>query len=361
MSGDVPELDYFYGDDGWTIARGVDAIARRIENATGSAPDRLRLNGKEVTLDAVAGPVSTAPMFGGGTMVIATNPPPLTRSKESRAAVQRLLANVAPGNALVFIEQKTDSRKRPASAEDLAKLVGQAGGSVHSCLMPRGSGLTGWLNDRAADLGVTLEPAAARDLSERLGGLVAEGDVDRSTLGDLAVGELRKLGLYRLDGPVTLDDVRALVTAAVPDSAWAFLDAVAMRRIALVAPQLDRLLETQPEPVLLVQLHRRLRSLLLAADHMAAKGSPADLVKLLGGPPFVVQKTADQARAWTVDELEMALNGLLELDATLKGIGASGASDQQRRMAWITWAATCVAPRAARRGEARAGRGEAGP
>jgi hypothetical protein len=111
-----------------------------------------------------------------------------------------------------------------------------------------------------------------------------------------------------------------------------------------VAPQLDRLLETQPEPVILVQLHRRLRSLLIAADHIAAGGTPAGLLKLLGGSPFVADKTAQQSRAWTVTELEAALDGLLELDATLKGIGATGQTDAQRRMAWITWAATCVAP-----------------
>jgi DNA polymerase III delta subunit len=344
MTGDVPEVAYFHGDDGWSMAHEVDAIARRIERTTGAAPDRQRLTGKDVTVEAITGPVTTAPMFGGGTMLVATDPPPLTRSKESRAAVERLLKNVAPGNALVFIEQRVGGRKRTASAEDLAKLVGIAGGTVKAFPMPMGSSLVGWLNTRAAELDMTLEPAAARDLAERLGGLVTEGDVDRSTLGPLAVNELRKLSLYRLDGPVTVDDVRALVPAAVPDSAWAFLDAVALRRIAHVAPQLDRLLETQPEPVILVQLHRRLRSLLIAADHIAAGGTPAGLLKLLGGSPFVADKTAQQSRAWTVTELEAALDGLLELDATLKGIGATGQTDAQRRMAWITWAATCVAP-----------------
>ena len=348
MTGDVPEVVYFHGDDGWSMARAVDDIARRIEKATGAAPDRMRLMGKDVTVDAITGPVTTAPMFGGGTLLVVVDPPPLTRSKDSRAAVQRLLANVAPGNALVFLESKTGNGKRKATAEDLAKLVGQAGGTMKAFPMPTGSGLIGWLNSRAQELGVTLEPPAVRDLAERLGGLVSEGDVDRSNLGDLAVQELGKLSLYRLVGPVTVDDVRALVPAAVPDSAWAFLDDVSMRRIAQVALQLDRLLETQAEQVILVQLHRRLRSLLIAADHMAAGGTPAELFKLVGGHPFVVDKTAQQSRAWTAPELATAIDGLLELDATSKGIGATGATDGQRRMAWITWVATCVAPSPAR-------------
>ena len=42
------------------------------------------------------------------------------------------------------------------------------------------------------------------------------------------------------------EDVRALVAEVVPDSTWAFLDAVAERRVAMAAPALDRLLETTP-------------------------------------------------------------------------------------------------------------------
>ena len=42
---------------------------------------------------------------------------------------------------------------------------------------------------------------------------------------------------------------------------------------------------------------------------------------------------------WTMSELEAALDGLLELDATLKGSGDSRLSDEQRRLAITLWVA----------------------
>ena len=141
------------------------------------------------------------------------------------------------------------------------------------------------------------------------------------------------------------EDVRALVAEVVPDSTWAFLDAVAERRVAMAAPALDRLLETTPEPVLTVQLHRRLRELLIAADLVSRRARPADIVKAIGGHPFRAQKLADQARAWTVTELEDAIEGVMDLDAMVKNAPDSGSTERQRRLAFALWIEARVAPR----------------
>ena len=60
----------------------------------------------------------------------------------------------------------------------------------------------------------------------------------------------------------------------IPDSTWAMLDAVAERRVDVAGPLLDRLLDTTPLPVVIVQLHRRLRELLVAADLVAEGRRP---------------------------------------------------------------------------------------
>jgi DNA polymerase-3 subunit delta len=161
----------------------------------------------------------------------------------------------------------------------------------------------------------------------------------------LVVSELEKLALYRPGGTVTVDDVVALVPEVVPNSTWAFLDAVAERKVRIAAPLLDRLLETVPEPVILAQLGPRVRELLMAADHQAGHGSPADLVKLMGVHPFRVEKAANAARLWTVEELEAALEGVLELDAAVKGVEGSFGTDRQRRLAFAMWLHDHVAVR----------------
>jgi DNA polymerase III delta subunit len=326
--------------------QGVEAIARRMTEASGSAPDRWRASGAETRAALIAERVATATMFGGGTLAVVVDPAPLLRSKVEREELERAIRAVAPGNALVF-QATTDvgkQERRPAALRTLEATVLKAGGDARTFEAPSAGGLTAWIEGRATELGVRLELGAARELARRVGGFVREGDVDRRGQGWMAVAELRKLSLYRAGDPVTEDDVRALVAEAVPDSTWALLDAIAERRVRQAGPLLDRLLESTPEPVVLAQLHRRLRELLIAADLVAARTPPAGLVKAIGGHPFRVQKLADQARGWTAGELVAALDGLLELDVLVKGAGSSIATDSQRRLAFGLWVQERVTP-----------------
>jgi DNA polymerase III delta subunit len=229
--------------------------------------------------------------------------------------------------------------------EDLAAAVAAAGGDVRELRAPKEGQLAAWIEARARERGVALAAGAARELATRVGGFVREGDVDRRRQGQLAVGELDKLALYRLDAPVTVDDVRALVAEAIPGSAWAFLDAIAARRVARAIELLDLLAADTHELVILVQLHRRIRELLVVADHLASGTRPGDLVRILKVKPYRAEKLVEGARAWTPDELERALVALVDVDATVRG--ADGAADDaQRRLALTLWVVEHVGRRA---------------
>ncbi len=344
---DRPQVVYLWGDDEWAMERIVGTMADELGRDTGVPPERWRVTGQESSPDAIAERVSVAPMFGGGTVAMVTNPTQLVRSRVLREALDRAIANVAPGNALVFLEfDTTGGRKRPKSLTDLEAAVIRAGGTARPCRAPGMGEMPSWIGGRAKELGVDLGPDAAKEIARRVGAFATEGDVDRRQMGAMAVGELQKLALYRGAEPITVEDVRALVPEVVPDSLWALSDAVALRRAERAGPALDRALESQPEQVLLVLLHRRLRELLIAADGRASGAKPAELVKLMGGSPYIVQRRAEQAAAWTVPELQAALEGLLELDRMAKHADVEGSTDGQRRMAWVVWVAERVAPRA---------------
>jgi DNA polymerase III delta subunit len=341
----VPLVACYWGDDGWAIDRAVIALAQALERDSGAAPDRWRVSGRETTPEGIGERVTTAPMFGGGTVAVVTDASSLVRSKAGAEALDRVIGAVAPGNALVFVEiGVADPNKRPAWAKNLSAAVVRSGGTDRAFRAPEGGGqMTAWVQGRAADLGLRIDQDAARELATRVGAFVTDSDVDRSRMGAMAVGELEKLALYRLDGQVAIDDVRELVPEVIPDSTWAFLDAVAARDAAKAGPLLDRILEASAEQLLIVQLHRRLRELAIAADHRASGAPPAELVKLLGIHPYRVQKAAEAARGWTVAEVDTALEGLLELDAMTKRVADAGGTDRQRRMAWVTWVAERVA------------------
>jgi DNA polymerase III delta subunit len=342
---DVPILAYYRGDDGWSLDRAADRVAERLQQDSGERPERGRVPGAEASAASIGERVATAPLFGGGTVAVVVDPAPLLRAKAEREALEASLAVVAPGNALVFVEQGDAGSKRSAALQALEAAVLKAGGESRTFKAPKAGELAGWITARATERGMQLHPSAARELARRVGGFVNEGDVDRQRMGALAVAELDKLALYRPYEPVSEDDVKALVAEVVPDSTWAFLDAVAERRVAIAGPALDRLLETTPEPVITVQLHRRLRELLIAADLTSRRARPADIVKAIGGHPFRAQKLAEQARAWSVDELEDALEGVQDLDAMVKGAPDAGSTDRQRRLAFALWIGERIGPR----------------
>jgi DNA polymerase-3 subunit delta len=343
MSADSPVIAYLRGDDGYALDRAVAGIGRRLEEGSGAPPERWRVAGAETSADAIGLRVATAPLFGGGTVAVVVDPAPLLRSKAEREALDRAIGTVAPGNALVFVEQGDAGTRRSAALQGLETAVAKAGGDVKSFRAPREGELAAWIEGRATEREIRLGPGAAKELARRVGGFVREGDVDRQRQGSLAVAELEKLALYRPFDPVTEADVESLVPEVVPDSTWAMLDAIAERRAAVAGPLLDRLLDTTPEPVILVQLHRRLRELIEVADHLASGATPGSLVRTLGMKPFRVDKLVGQARRWSPPELDAALEGVLDLDAIVKGAPDAGATDGQRRLAFALWVKERVA------------------
>jgi DNA polymerase III delta subunit len=211
-----------------------------------------------------------------------------------------------------------------------------------------------WIVARGKELGVTFGPGAARLLTERVGGYVREADVDRRRQTGIADQELRKLALYRPDGTVTRQDVAELVTEAVPGSTWALLDAVGTRRAADATMLAERLLaDAVPVPLLVAQLHRRLRELVIVRDHLESGTRGPALMRAMRLQPYRAQKLQEQAVRWTPEALREAINGLVDLDLTSKGIALDGSTRQmsaaRTALALQLWLAEAIGPTTAGR------------
>ena len=334
-------LAWFWGDDDLSAARAVDRLAAALSTEAGSPLERWELRG---SLDRAAAQVAelnervaTAVMFGGGALVVVTGIGALAKTTERRDELIRTLGLVAPGNALVILEATKTGTKAPAPKK-LVEAMEAAGGTVRAFVTPKAGSLTGWIESEARDQGVTLGPGTAREIAQRLGAFVTQGDVERRNQTWMAAGELAKLALYRRDGPVTVDDVRALVPEAIPASVWAFSDAVGERKRDKALDLLDRLFDVTAEPIITTVLHRRVRELLEMNDRMTSGERLPAAAKSMGiTSDFRAQTLAGQARAWSVPELHAALDGVLELDAMVKGAPDTGQDAAQRRLAFTLW------------------------
>jgi DNA polymerase III delta subunit len=361
MTRSLVPLAYFWGDDSYGLERAAARLGEQV--AAGGEPLEVwRVRGEQTTPADIVERVGTSPMFSGGTLVIVSDPYSLVRAEEDRLAMLPVVGSVAPGNALAFIEA-VDGNRAMASLKVLRDAVAEGGGEVRQIKAPQEAGMVGWIQQEATARRIRLATGAAQELAKRIGAFVREGDVDRRRQSHLAIGELEKLALYRMGETVTVADVAALVPEAVPGSIWAFLDAVGGRQVRDATELLDRLLRATPPPVLVAVLYRRVRDLIIAADLARAGATPPEKMKALNSKSeWAIGKLVTQSMAWTPDELERALEGLLELDATTKGRDERALTESQTRLTFLLWLTDHV--RRSRPGEIgtparRAGGGEA--
>lgn len=362
----TPPLAYFWGEDAFSIERAARAYAAHI-TPEGESMETFRASLDEDagdrddvsssvakrrtrTLDSIEQHLAMAPLFGAGTLVLVRQPAGLLAERESRTRFLELVAGVPPGNALCVTDLTASGAKAPAAKGLLRDAIADLGGVVREFQVPAAGRFEAWLMTRAEELEVRLEPAAARLLAERVGGHVRESDVDRRRRTELANAELEKLALYRPGGSIAVDDVDALVTETIPGSTWAFLDAVGARAGAQAATLGERLIaDGTPLPVLVSQIHRRLRDLVLVREHLDSGSKPPQIVKDLKLQPFRAKKLAEQSASWSIEALEAALTDLLALDLRSKGISLDGStlqmSDKIDALSFQTWIARHAAAR----------------
>jgi DNA polymerase III delta subunit len=336
---------YFWGEDAYGIGRAVsDAAAlfgtpdqplevwRTSDDdpeaeagiATTSAARR-----RERALGEIEQRLGTAPLFGGGTLVVVQQPAGLLIESGSRKRLLSMVATVPPGNGLVFADLIASGAKGPAAQGILRDEVESVGGLVKEFPVMTRDRMERWIAGRAAELGVTLGPGAAQTLAERVGAYVRESDADRRRTAELADQELQKLALYRPGGTVSREDVAELVPEQIPGSTWAFLDAVGARRGRDATTLAELLLaEAIPPPVLIGQLHRRIRDLIVVREYVDEGVRGGALARAMKVQPFRGQKLEEQAATWSAEELGRALEGLFELDLASKGISLDGSNRQ---------------------------------
>jgi len=352
-------LAYFHGDDDLMIGREVARFAAEL--AEGGEPlERWDLRGNRNLAAAQLGElqsrVATPVLFGGGTLAVVTNAGALTVRVEDRESFLGLIPLVAPGNALVVVEQASSGAKQPGQTK-AADAIRAAGGVVRLFESPREGALANWIDSEARDRGIRLGPGAAKELASSVGGFVRESDAERRDQTRRAAMELGKLALYRPEGQVSADDVGALVAEAVPGSAWALADAVAEREGPRATALLDTLAESMPELVIVVVLHRRIRELIEVLDRLPTATKPADIGRPMGiASVWRVERLVEQARRWRPAELSSALDGLLDVEAVIKGAPGRGAGDAQHRLAFTLWIADHVGSSGMRRRPGPVGR-----
>jgi DNA polymerase III delta subunit len=310
-----------HGDDSYQLDQVLAAFA-----AGAGADDRTEIvpigSPDEPAIDRARLEAGTIGMFGAHLAVLRE---PLRAAGRSTGAAERLLGlvrDLPDGAVLAMVDMRStrDAAKPPALLGRLADAVVTRGGSVEERLAPRRGELQAWIRRHAEAIGVAIEPRAAALLAERIGGAVAESDVERGEQTRVADGELRKLATYADGRPVSPDDVEQLVADTRPASLYAITNAVDRRDSAAAAAALGRALaEGQPVLRILAALSGRISDLIVAGELAARRAQPAEITKRVGrGNARMAERLVEASRRYQAAELEAMLRGLFEADLAIK-------------------------------------------
>ena len=207
-----------------------------------------------------------------------------------------------PSTVIVALVSKVDKRQ---------KLYAQLSkkGFLHVLEAPRQGALAPWVRAEAHDRGVRIDAAAVSRLVDTVG-------VDLSRLA-LA---LEQLQLYAGDRPVSSDDVDDLIADTRERSVFELTDAIGAadrpRALAAVSALCD---QRESAVGVVVMLARHIRQLSMLHHLRSANVPRPQWASAIGVPPFVVDKLAAQARAYTPGALAVATQRLATVDRALKG------------------------------------------
>ncbi|HEY5937078.1 MAG TPA: DNA polymerase III subunit delta [Kofleriaceae bacterium] len=219
------------------------------------------------------------------------------------------LAKPNPSTVIVAVTSKLDKRIKLYSTLAKKKFL-------HVLEAPRR--LEPWVRAEAKEQGVLLEPPAITRLIDAIG-----DDLSRLALS------IEQLSLFAGGSrPISSDDVDELIADTRERNVFELTDAIGAadrpRALAAVASLAD---QRESAVGVVVMLARHVRQMALCHSLQAAGISRAQWASRLGVPPFIVDKIAAQARAYTPASLAIATQRLAMADRALKGDQTLGSSE----------------------------------
>jgi DNA polymerase-3 subunit delta len=268
-----------------------------------------RLRGSELDLEQLASTLATPPLMAEWRVVLLQEIEALATNSRARGLILGIAESPPPGLALILVCTVPDG-SRARFYKDLSTTCRSM---EFAALSP--DDVPGWVIDRGRNVhGVEVDADAARALSAAAG----------PDLGVLGV-EIDKLaGLVGEGGTITADVVESAGIRLPKQDRWGWFDLVGQRRFEEAATSLPILFDQGENGVGLVI---GLATHLLRLGVIAVEGIGGLEAVLPGHQRWMVRRHGRslqaQARRWSVDGLERALEELRRVDRLLKSSGLS--------------------------------------
>ena len=301
-----------HGDDHGRIAERRARLRRLAEDQSGAQGIEL-LEGDAAAPDTVAASLS-AMTFALGRRFIVVDGVERWKDKDLDQ-LEAALVSLAPDTTVAFFAREDNRAKAPRR---LHEAVRGAGGDVGAEDSVKPWELPKWLTARARELGLQLDPDAARALIAQVG--------DRQ---QRLVRELEKLALSAApETRIDVAQIEAQAAASAERRAWSLADAL-LSGDAAAASGMYLSLRAQGErlPGLIYWMAQRVRTALEVAQELES-GAPESQVKRgLRMPARAAERLIADVRRTGSEPLRRALERIADLELASRGGGPGAASE----------------------------------
>jgi DNA polymerase III subunit delta len=308
----VPDLKPAYlihGDDHGAVAERRAGLRTMAEAGDGDGGSVELLDGPEATPAAVAEALAAMTLAIGRRVIIVEG---VERWKEAdvESRLTPAMAQMPPETTLAMFAREESRAKAPAA---LHKAVKGAGGVVAARMTVKPWELGKWARAQAAQLGLQLDPAAAKALVTQVG--------ERQ---QRLLRELEKLAIegdQRAGGrTIGLEEVEQRTAHSAESKAYALADAL-VAADAAAATRTYMHLHGQGERLagLLYLMAGRLRDALDVALRLQSGESAATVKRGLRMPPRAAERFLSDVARSDPDRLRAALGTLAELELDSRG------------------------------------------
>jgi DNA polymerase III subunit delta len=301
-----------HGDDHGRIAE-RRARLRAMAEAESGANGVEVFEGDDATPEAVAAALNSMTFALGRRFVVVDG---AERWKErDLESLQAAIAGIAPDTTVAFFAREDSRAKAPGG---LHEAVRNAGGDVRAEQSVKPWELPKWVIGQAKELGLALEPDAARAL------IASVGDRQQRLLR-----ELEKLALWSGPGAqLSVAEVEQLAATSAERRVWTLADAL-VAGDAQAATRVYLTLRAQGErvPGLLYWMAQRVRAAHDVAQAIDRGEPPAQIKRRLRMPSRAADRLIADARSSGSAQLQRALEQIADLELASRG-GGSGATSE---------------------------------
>ncbi|HEV7177469.1 MAG TPA: DNA polymerase III subunit delta [Solirubrobacteraceae bacterium] len=301
-----------HGDDHGRIAERRANLRSMAEAESGANGVEL-FEGDAATPEAVAAALN-AMTFALGRRFIVVDGVESWKERELDPLTAAMAA-IAPDTTVAFFAREESRKKAP---NGLHEAVRKAGGNISAEESVKSWELPKWVIGHARDLGLQLEPDAARAL------IASVGDRQQRLLR-----ELEKLALWAGPGaqlgPAEVEEIAA---PSAERRTWTLADAL-VAGDAQAATRVYLTLRAQGErvPGLLYWMAQRVRTALEIAQALDRGEPPAQIKRGLRMPSRAADRLIADARSSGSAQLQRALELIADLELASRGGGAGATSE----------------------------------